>query len=396
VSDDSTDPESSAHDPGAKVISGEATPPDEHTRRVAAMKKQKDQATLIIHGRNERTLPDVEAANDTLALTPRAEKRVEERRIEEKPPAKEHKRAPEPPPAEEPLPERRPPEPQPKEEAPPQVSEPSSRALAERSLRERRRARDRRAERAALGAVLLVFAVVGVALYAALNSDLLNGDAETKPRDPALEAQRREAEAKAQRDRAEQKKREAGRFEETSDLPALRSLANEGLTIAAEGIPEVLAADSTSRASVLAAIETCRFAYGVWEFSPNKRFRFMTTCGGLEGQTLVGAYEVHGSTIKMSPLIDGATAIVSIFEVEKPSKLTSQLLVKEGEASVELRVNQIVTTIRPGLHGEAFHDTFAPANTLSVPGMKKSSPSEPVEKKPARDPLLDLIKKNGR
>jgi hypothetical protein len=276
---------------------------------------------------------------------------------------------------------------------PEQPEEPSSSRLAERSRRQQRRERDRRAERAAVFAVIVVFLGLGGGLYFLFNSDILNGPAPTPPKEQD-DIDKRMAEAKAAAAKAEQKKNLVSHLDETPDIPALRSLASEGLTIAAEGLPEVLAEDGSARSAVIAALQTCRFAYGVWEFSPNKRFRFLTTCSGLAGQILVGAYEVEGSTIKMSPLIDGDVAMVSVFEVEKPSRLTSQALVKQGDQAVELRVNQRVTIIRSGLHGEAFRDNLAPANTLEIPGQKKGEGPPPAPKQ-GRDPLLDLIKKGG-
>lgn len=139
------------------------------------------------------------------------------------------------------------------------------------------------------------------------------------------------------------------------------------MTIAAEGLPEVAASGVVEAPASVAALETCRFAFAVWEFSPNKRFRFLTTCPALKGQIMVGAYEISGSTIRMSALVDPPVQILSVFEVEKPSRLVSSLRVDHpGTPPITLVVNQRVTTIRAGIEGEAFRDTYAPRNTMQV------------------------------
>lgn len=253
--------------------------------------------------------------------------------------------------------------------------------LAERSKKERRRERDRRAEKTALRAVIFTFVLLGVGLYALLNSDLVDTPVPESDATPATKAPPRPRPVTT------------AEIDETPDLPALRQLATEGLTIAAEGLPEVLASDGSSEASLAAAIETCRFAYGIWEFSPNKRFRFITTCPGLEGQILVGAYEARGSQLLLSPLVDGVSTMVSLFEVEKPSKMTTEIAVGAGARRITLGVNQRVTAMRGGLQGEAFRDTYAPRNTLSVPGGRaRPAPSEGATKGTKRDPLYELLK----
>jgi hypothetical protein len=262
----------------------------------------------------------------------------------------------------------------------------STREYADRSIRQRRRERDRRAEKTALRLVFGLFVALGVGGYFLINSELVSGPEEE--RDSTAGAENR-ADAPPPVKAPPKSKGTTSKFDETPDIPALRALMSEGLTIAAEGIPEVVAAEQSNPASLAAATETCRFAYGIWEFSPNKRFRFLTTCSAFEGQTLVGAYEVQGSVVRMSPLIDGAVEIVSEFEVEKPSKMHSAIKVTAGEQAFKLDVHQLVTTIRGGLQGEAFRDSFAPKNTLSLPGQHRQDGAAP---KPSKDPLLDLIK----
>jgi hypothetical protein len=269
--------------------------------------------------------------------------------------------------------------------------EPSTREYADRSIRQRKKERDRRAEKTALRMVIGAFFVVGVGGYLLINSDLVSGPDSDRVREPEREPKNPplvKTEVKP--------KNLSSHFEETPDIPALRALTSEGLTIAAEGIPEVTANDPSPQASLAAAVETCRFAYGVWEFSPNKRFRFLTTCGAFEGQTLVGAYEVQGSRVRMSPLIDGGVEIVSEFEVEKPSRIKSEIKVTQGERALRLDANQRVTTIRGGMEGEGFRDTYTPKNTLSLPGQKKGAAQEGAAPRPGKDPLLDLIKQKGR
>jgi hypothetical protein len=235
--------------------------------------------------------------------------------------------------------------------------------------------------------VIFVFVGVGALGIWFVNSDLFN-----EPEDPNATA--RTASAKQVEKRpAKQRAVTTAAIDETPDLPALRLLAADGLTLAAEGIPEVNAADENNAAaiSVLAAIETCRFAYAVWEFSPNKRFRFLTTCEALEGQVLVGAYEVQGSVIRMSPLTDGPATITSQLEVEKPSKMSTTVVFNSNGRTMSLMVNQRVTTMRGGLEGEAFQATYAPRNTLKVPGQRPSQPA-PQGQQPQGGGLRDLLK----
>lgn len=158
--------------------------------------------------------------------------------------------------------------------------------------------------------------------------------------------------------------------EAVSDLPALLEMQTQGLTIVAEGLPEVATkAGGGAGIPVLATIETCRFAYGVWEFSPNRVFRFLPTCGALAGQILVGAYEVDGAVVRMSPLHSAPAEITSVFQVEKPSTMRSDVRIRAAGKEVLFSVRQAVTVIRGGLEGDMFRASYAGRNTVRVPGL---------------------------
>ena len=152
-----------------------------------------------------------------------------------------------------------------------------------------------------------------------------------------------------------------------------------------------------------------RFAYGIWEFSPNHAFRFLSTCAVLDGQVLVGAYEIRGSAIHLSPITSDGTTTISVFEVEKPSRMVSKVSIQpraDGPAVV-LEVRQRITGMRPGMDGNAFFRTFASRNTTEIQGMptrreaggpggqaaSREPRSEP-KKGGAKDndPVLELLK----
>jgi hypothetical protein len=186
----------------------------------------------------------------------------------------------------------------------------------------------------------------------------------------------------------------------------------EGLTVGAEGLPAVSAVVEGPAVAAKAAVETCRFAFAVWEFSPNQRFRFLTTCPPLKGQVLVGAYEVEGSRLRLSPLLTEGVELVSEFELAKPSRVFTRVRFADPRGEVVLGVEQRLTAMRPGLDGDAFRDTFAPRNALTlpsnpgptgrgrdgppaaeprrVPAEPRAAPAEKVE-----DPLLDLLRAPG-
>lgn len=291
-------------------------PPDEHTRRVAAFKKQQEQqqepSNLKVH---ENTIPPPPTGQVLVASS-------------------------------EPLTSLSPSE-------------------LDRMRKQKRRERDRRAERVALGAVLAIFLSIGGFGYW-LTKDMVD-EAPPPPTAEEMEAAR----AKVLEKKAALQKAHTSQLVETSDLPALRMMSTRGLTIAAEGLPEVSANVQSNEAGVFAAIETCRFAYGIWEFSPNKRFRFLTTCEAKEGQILVGAYEVRGTTVTMSTLIDGPGQLTSVLELEKPSRMVTRAIY----GPMMLEVNQSITTLREGMEGEAFRATYEPRNTLAPAGAKPKKES---------------------
>ncbi len=320
--------------PGPAVIAGESTPPDEHTMRVRAKAAPKEPPTQIkVHDQPEA------------------------------PPAPEGVQA---------------------------YQGPSSTQMAEADRRRRRRERDRQAERRALMIGASVFLGLGGAGLAAVNY-MVEDPPPTVP--PPIDPN---AKTKAPPPPPPER---PGVFStevnEVHNIPALRYMAREGLTIAAEGIPQVDALMAGSEVQGLAAFETCRFAYGVWEFSPNKRFRFLTTCGALEGAVMVGAYEIQGAVVRMSPLISNHGSVVSEFHVKKPSKIKSWVTLK-GASAPQLSIVQRVTAIRPGQEGEGFRRTYVGRNTINIrrppPAPSAPPPSPPSGSKKAKDPLLDLLK----
>jgi hypothetical protein len=269
----------------------------------------------------------------------------------------------------------------------------SSSEMAESSRRQIRRERDRRAEKRAMQMVVVVFLGLGggaILLVNALVDDPV--PSETPPTDPSKVAVAPPPPPKGVI---------SSGLDETPNIPALQHLADSGLTIAAEGIPQVDAVEGAAGVAALAAIETCRFAYAVWEFSPNKRFRFLSTCDALEGQVMFGAYEVDGATIRMSPLISDTDVVVSEFFMVQPSKMVSRVSRSKGGETI-LQIEQKVTAMRPGQDGEAWRDAFSAKNTIHLPKGGGSAPPPPTsapppppaKKEKSGDPLLDLLK-NG-
>jgi len=273
------------------------------------------------------------------------------------------------------------------DEAPPPAPR-SSTELAQRSNRERRRQRDRRAERRAVMLVFALFVGVGGAALFAVN--VLWPEEPVEVATPASTA----AQPPPPVPVAPTPTRTVG-GDQPVDLPVLRILDREGLTIGAEGLPEVLALVDQADVSRRAALESCRFAFAVWELSPNKRFRFLSTCGPLKGQILVGAYVVDGTKIRMSPLGSTGVKITTELELERPTKATTSIT-EAGAPTPMLAVRQRLTAIRPGLEGEAFRDAFAPRNTIA-PRQEAVAPPPPAPAPPPRtprDPVLDLLEGN--
>ena len=273
----------------------------------------------------------------------------------------------------------------------------SSSELATSSRRSRRRQRDRKAEWRAVQVLIGLFVGVGGALLVAVNV-LLDDPPAATDKTPAATSGAA-GPAAPQTNPVPPPPDEgviSGTFVETVDLPALRQLRNEGLTIAAEGLPAVDSSATGPGVGPLAGRETCRFAYGVWEFSPNRRFRFMPTCPSMDGQVLFGAYAVQGGVIRMSPLKVSGVELLTEFFVEKPSRLVTRVTV--GGGRVTMTVRQRVTVIRAGQFGDSFFDTYAPRNTLAVAkGSTRRPPvGEPKAPPPKRDPLLDLLRGGGQ
>lgn len=275
----------------------------------------------------------------------------------------------------------------------------SSTEMAEVSRRQRKRERDKRAERRAIQTILFVFVGLGGAALVGVNL-LLHDEPVSTP--PPSEEEKQGLSLPPPGGTGVI----STSIDETPNIPAFRALSNEGLTIVAEGLPQVDALAGGTGVQALAALETCRFAYAVWEFSPNKRFRFMSTCGALDGQVMFGAYEVDGAVLRMSPLITDTDAVVSEFFVERPSRMVSRVSRRQGGPEV-LTITQKVTDMKPGLDGDAWRDAFSGKNTINLPGGRRGTPppraprphappnGPPPAKQKSGDPLLDLLKKNG-
>lgn len=277
-------------------------------------------------------------------------------------------------------------------------SKPSSTVLADTSRRQRKRERDANAERAAQRMVLFIFLGLGAAALAFVNSDILSGKPPPEPA-PAVGVSGPVVPAPVRPSAPHL----SATPSEAPDIPALEAMRREGLTIVAEGLPRVIAIDPPTPPQALAGIESCRFAYAVWEFSPNDAFRFFSTCGALEGETLVGAYQIDGSNVRLSPIQSGPAQLVTVFRVERPSTIITEVTLQAATGQpVRMRVQQRVTGMRPGMDGERYRATYAKRNTLQVRGVnapRRVAPSVPAPA-PARppsdksDPVLDLIRGN--
>ncbi len=287
----------------------------------------------------------------------------------------------------------------------------SSTEMASRSQKERRRERDARAEKTATRALVGIFLGLGGLAIVVVNSGYLDEAPAPRPAVAATDTPTAPPRAPALR----------SRVDETPDIPAIRSLASTGLTIAAEGLPEVLAVEPSNPPPLLAGIETCRFAYSVWELSPNRAFRFFTTCAAFQGQVLVGAYEIEGSQIIMSPLRADGAELLSVFEVEKPSRMRTQVTIqpKADGPRVIFDVRQRITAMRPGMEGEAFYRAYGAKNDIEIAGVAKSReqrggssvappPGRPTAPEPreapeapppkpagGKDPVLELLEGGG-
>lgn len=267
----------------------------------------------------------------------------------------------------------------------------TSTELAAPSVRHRRRERDRRAEAAALKVVLGVFLAAGASVFALLNSGLFD-DAPAPVKLPTETGPNGEVEPVVTKTKPPPVV--STKVEETRHIPALETMGSEGLTIGAEGLPQVVPLGETVPPAPVVGLEACRFAYGVWEFSPNNAFRFLSTCGAMKGQVLVGAYEIDRrlGVVRLSTVRAGDSLFTSTFEVERPSRMTTRVMV----AGHELEVRQKITLIRPGMDGEAFVRGLGERNQLQVQGSPDAVPSPAPSPAPRpapteRDPVLDLL-----
>lgn len=255
---------------------------------------------------------------------------------------------------------------------------------ADRTRRARRRERDALAERRAIQIVMTFFVgfgALGFVVLHLLDSGASAGGYSEKPANPRMRDSLRSAEV-GQREKPNGR-HTSSELLETPRLPALRALEMAGLTVAAEGLPKV---NSLSRASTkLAGREACRFAYGVWEFSPNQTFRFLSTCKGLGRLELIGAYEVRGTKVFMSEVGSSPVRWTSVFEVQKPAKMESKIMVSVGTSTHRFEVSQRVTVVRTGLHGDDFRDSFSRKNRLTLPRLQSESPES------KKDPLEELL-----
>lgn len=271
------------------------------------------------------------------------------------------------------------PEPEPFIHAIHDLPPPPAPGSSERERKARRRERDARAERRAIQLGLGGFVGLGIAVLVFVNIGLSDQPSEPTARVDA--APRAEAPAEPSPAPVSPKgpaRQSTSQLDETPDLPALGMLSRRGLTVGAEGIPNVSSA--VGGVQTRAGIESCRFAYGVWELSPNQTFRFLTTCEGLGYAERVGAYELRGATLYLSLLTQGDVRWTSVLELEHPSKMKTSVLA----GGTKLDVEQRITIVREGLHGDDFRDALRRRNSLSLP-------SQPAAPPPKTNPLEALI-----
>ncbi|MBI4817546.1 MAG: hypothetical protein HY791_14895 [Deltaproteobacteria bacterium] len=278
----------------------------------------------------------------------------------------------------------------------PQPDGPTSSDLARRAQKARRRARDQKAERTALLVVLGIALAFGAAGWFVLGmleekdqQELASRPDATPQKEPTRVSKPVVVTTKSSDD--------------DEEIPALTTLREEGLTIAAEGLPRIIVeAGASQAANIAAAVLTCRFAYGIWEFSPNSMFKFVPTCAKLRGEEIVGAYEVRGNEVWLSPISTSeGTVIETVFRVAKPSSVQSTA--KLG--AIRLRVEQRITAFRPGMNAIQFQRAFAEKNTIDLGALIKDGASAPAPATPRekpeereqpkeRDPVLDLLDEN--
>ena len=270
------------------------------------------------------------------------------------------------------------------------TSAPTTADYAQRSRKELRRERDARAEKAAMRVLLFIFVGLCGAGLIVVNSGLIDLGEDGSPAEP-------------KKARPSAPVLTAQPLEEAI-IPALKSMEREGLTIVAEGLPEVVAIQPSNPPAMLVGIESCRYAFAIWEFSPNKRFRFMTTCELMRGEILAGAWSRDGNQILLSPLTSAASVMTSRFEVEKPSRMLTDIVITAPKTkAVRLKVRQRITGMRPGMDGAGFLRSYQPRNTVKVQGIRivpeksstESAPGTVTPPKPTQgsggDSLLDML-----
>ena len=271
----------------------------------------------------------------------------------------------------------------------------SSREMAKESQKARRRERDKRAEKAAQRMVLGIAALATFAFVGLFWEDIFAPPPTSTPQ--KVDAHTK-AKSKGTTKTTPPQGSADGALRRDARSPRARLL---GRRRSDRGRPR------GSRRSCCSAIhrrrKRSRFKRAgspteCGSFRPNKAFRFLTTCPVLEGEVLVGAYEVSKATVFMSPIRSGNAQFTSRFEVQKPAQLITEVLV----GGRRLLVRQKATAIRPGMDGDAFVRSFAGSNTLTpkgaVPPPAPRGPSAPgpapapAPSKGKKDPLLDLLK----
>ena len=270
---------------------------------------------------------------------------------------------------------------------------------ADRARRARRQARDSFAERRAIQVILAIFLGIGGLSLGILNfgrpfsSDRSNPPSTgvAHPSSPTSPIKGREKPPRRRTGAPANAREATTSLDETPDVPALRFLQHEGLTVGAEGIPRV--ASTASEVATVAGRETCRFAYATWEFSPNQTFRFISSCQGFGRLELLGAYELRGSRVYLSELAAGAARWTGVLRVEHPASMVTRLVSPDGAGRAhELQITQRITVVRGGLHGDDFVDGFKRRNRLRVPdGSNRPETSAPDAQGEGASKLEELL-----
>lgn len=277
------------------------------------------------------------------------------------------------------------------------VRKPGAGLASDRAKRAQRRDRDALAERRAVQAILAIFFGFGGMGFLALNLSGLGLGGTSEQGDTKSKEKRR---GTATIDKASSSASSglaasgspaseavsgglggAG-SSATRVVPApshMEALRHTGLTIGTEGVPQSEANFPRARAAV--GLQACRFAYGVWEFSPNQTFRFLSTCSGLGRLELVGGYQLRDEQIYLSELVVGNTRWTSVFQLAAPSTMRSLVRLDQTRT---IALKQRVTVAQEGLHGDEFRQDLRSKNLLTVPG-----PERPA--RPPKSALQELL-----